>query len=97
MTKVLQNLVKGQQNNFCRLQVQHCDPIVQYRRGGGSLKIKRGLKLCYNFRKLRHLAKEWPGTGPIFLCCKAIGHEVEYYPRMIAKVEKMSMRQETYK
>jgi hypothetical protein len=44
-----------------------------------------------------HLAKECPGIGPICLCCKAIGHEVEDFPRMIAKVEKMNMRQENYK
>jgi hypothetical protein len=46
---------------------------------------------------LGHLAKECPSTGPICLCCKAIGHEVEDFPRMIAKVENMNMRQEDYK
>jgi hypothetical protein len=34
------------------------------------------------------------GKGPICLCCKAIGHEVLDCPGMIAKVEKMNMRQE---
>jgi hypothetical protein len=82
---------------FCRLQVQHCDPSVQYRRGWNSFKIKRGLTLCYNCRRPGHLAKECPGIGPICLCCKDIGHEVEDCPRMIAKVEKMNMRQENYK
>jgi hypothetical protein len=82
--------------NFCRLQVQHCDPSAQYRKGWGSFKIKRGLTLCYNCRRSGHLAKECPGTGPICLCCKFIGHEVEDFPRMIAKVEKMNMRQENY-
>jgi hypothetical protein len=48
-------------------------------------------------QKTGHLAKECPGTGPICLCCKSIGHEVEDFPRMIAKVEKMNMRQENYK
>jgi hypothetical protein len=80
----------------CRLQVQHCDPSAQYRRGWGTYKRKRGLTLCYNCRRLGHLAKEFPGTGPICLCCKIIGHEVEDSPRMIAKVERMNMRQENY-
>jgi hypothetical protein len=83
--------------NFCRLQIQHCDPSAQYKRGWNSFKRKRGLTLCYNCRRPRHLAKEFPGTCPICLCCKAIGHEVEDFPRMIAKVEKMNMRQENYK
>jgi hypothetical protein len=34
--------------NFCRLQVQHCDPSAQYRKCWGSFKRKRGLTLCYN-------------------------------------------------
>jgi hypothetical protein len=55
------------------------------------------LTLCYNCRRLGHLAKACPGTGVICLCCKVIGHEVEDFPRMIAKVEKMNMRQENYK
>jgi hypothetical protein len=46
---------------------------------------------------LGHLAKECPGTGSSCLCCKSIGHEVEDFPRMIVKVEKMNMRQENYK
>jgi hypothetical protein len=50
----------------------------------------------YSCIKPRHLAKECPGRGPIFLCCKAIGHEVLDFPRMIAKVEKMNMRQENH-
>jgi hypothetical protein len=52
--------------------------------------------LCYNCRRLRHLAKECHGIGPIFICCKIVGHEVEDFPRMIAKVERMNMRQENY-
>jgi hypothetical protein len=84
-------------NNFCRLQVQHCDPSAQYGRGRGSFKRKRGLALCSNCRRLGHLAKEFPGIGHICLYCKVIGHEVEDFPRMIAKVEKMNMRQENYK
>jgi hypothetical protein len=78
------------------LQVHHCDPSAQYRKGWGLFKRKRGLTLCYNYRILRHLAKECPGRGPIFLCCNATGHEVLYFPRMIAKVEKMNMRQEDH-
>ena len=55
------------------------------------------MKLCYKCRRLGHIAKKCPGIGPICLCCKAIGHEFEDFPRMIAKVEKMNMRQENYK
>jgi len=54
------------------------------------------LTLCYNFRRLRHLAKECPEVGPICLFCKVIFHEVEGCPRFIAKVEGMNMRQEKY-
>ena len=67
---------------------------MQYRKGWGSFKRKRGLTLCFSCRRLRHLAKECPGTGPICLCCKSTGHEVLDFPRMIAKVEKMNIRQE---
>jgi hypothetical protein len=81
---------------FCKLQVQHCDPNAQYRKGCGLFKRKRGLTLCHNCRRPRHLTKECPGTVPICLYCKFIGHEVKDSPRMIAKVEKMNMRQENY-
>jgi hypothetical protein len=83
--------------NFCTLQVQHCDPSAHYMKGLGSFKRNRGLTLCYNCRRPRHLAEECPGIGPMCLFCKDIGHEVEDCPRMIAKVEKMNMRQENYK
>jgi hypothetical protein len=83
--------------NFCRMRVHHCDPNAQYRKACGSFKRKRGLTLCYNCKRLGHLAKEFCGIGPLCLCCKAIGHEVEDFPRMIDKVEKMNMRQENYK
>jgi hypothetical protein len=83
------NWMQEPRKNFCKLQVQHCDPSAQSNR-------KRGLTLCYNCRRPGHLAKECPGAGPICLCCKIIGHEVEDCPRMIAKVEKMNMRQENY-
>jgi hypothetical protein len=83
--------------NFCRLQVHHSDPSVQSKKGWGSFKRKRGLTMCYNCTRSGNLAKECPGTGPICLCCKSSGHEVEDCPRMIAKVEKMNMRQENYK
>jgi hypothetical protein len=78
------------------LQVHQCDPSVQYMKGWGSFKRKRGLKLCYNCRRLRHISKEFPGRSPICLCCKATRHEVLDCPRMIAKVEKMNMRQENH-
>jgi hypothetical protein len=82
--------------NFCRLQVQHCDPSAQYRRGWGTYKRKRGLTLCYNYIRSGHIAKEFPGTCPICLYCKIVGHEVEDCPKMIAKVERMNIRQENY-
>jgi hypothetical protein len=81
-------------NNF--LELHHCDTSVHYMKGWGSFKRKRGLTLCYSCRRPGHLAKEFPGRGPICLCCKATGHEVFYCPRMIAKVEKMNMRQENH-
>ena len=83
-------------NNFCRLQVQHYDPrgSVQYRKDWVTFKRKRGLTLCYNYRRSRHLAKECLEVGPICLCCKIVGHEVEDCPRMISKVEQMNMIQE---
>jgi hypothetical protein len=86
--------MQNPRNDF--LWVYHCDPRAQYRKGWGSFKRKRGLNLCYSCIRLRHLDKECPGRGPIFLCCKAIGHEVLDFPRMIAKVEKMNMKQENH-
>jgi hypothetical protein len=58
---------------------------------------KRGLTLCYNCRRLRHLDKECPGLGPICLCCKIFSHEVEDCPRMIAKVERINNMLENQK
>ena len=80
--------------NFCRMQVHHCDPSSQYKKGWGSFKRKRGLTLCYSCRIMGHLAKEFPGRGSSCLCCKVMDHEDLDCPRMIAKVEKMNMRQE---
>jgi hypothetical protein len=82
-------------NNF--LQVSYHDPSAQYRNGWGSFKRKRGLTLCYSCRKSVHLAKECLGSTPSCLCCKAVDHEVLDFPRMIAKVERMNMRQENHK
>jgi hypothetical protein len=59
-------------------------------------KRKRGLTLCYSCIRSRHIAKEYPGIGPICICYKSIGHEVLDCTRMIAKVEKMNMRQENH-
>jgi hypothetical protein len=86
--------MKDPRNNF--FQVHHCDPHVQYMKGWGLFKRKRGLTLCYSCRRPRHLAKECPGQGPIFLHYKSTGHEVLDFPRMIAKVEKMNMRHENH-
>jgi hypothetical protein len=88
--------VQEPRTNYCRLQVHHCDPTTQYRRGWGSFKRKRGLALYYNCRRSGHLAKECPGIGSICLFCKVVGYEVLDFPRMIAKVEKMNLRQENY-
>jgi hypothetical protein len=63
----------------------------------GSFQRKRRLILCYNCRRLEHLAKECPGKRPSCLCCQALDHEVLDFPRMIAKVERMNMRQENPK
>jgi hypothetical protein len=52
--------------------------------------------LCYSCRRPRHLAKEFPGVGPICLCCKVVGHEIEDYPRIIAKVKGRDIRQKNY-
>jgi hypothetical protein len=65
-------------------------------KGWGSFKRKRGLTLCYSCRKLRYMAKECHGRRPSFLCCKAMDHEFLDFPRMIAKVERMNMRQEDH-
>jgi hypothetical protein len=84
-------------NNFLILHVQHCDPSPQYMRGWETYNRKRGLTPCYNCRRPRHLAKECPVIGPICLCCKIVGHEVEDCPKMISKVERMNMRQKNIK
>jgi hypothetical protein len=47
------------------LQVHHCDPSAQHRKGWRSFKRKRGLTLCYSCRRLGHLDKECLGRGPI--------------------------------
>jgi hypothetical protein len=85
-------------NVFCRLQVQHYDPrgSAQYRKDWGTFKRKRGLTLCYNCRRLGHLAKEFPVVGPICIYCKVIDQAVEDCPRIIAKVERMGIIQENY-
>jgi hypothetical protein len=79
------------------LQVNYYDPSMQYKKGWGSVKRKRGLTLYYSCRKPRHLAKEFPGRRPSCLCCKFMDHEVLDCPRMIAKVERMNLNQENPK
>jgi hypothetical protein len=76
------------------LQVSYCDPSAQYRKGWGSFKRKRGLTLFYSCIIQGHLAKEFPCKDPNFLCCKYMDHEVLDLPKMIAKVDRMNMRQE---
>jgi hypothetical protein len=80
-----------------RVQASYHDPSMQYRKRWGPFKRKRGLTLCYSFRKPGHLAKECPGRRPSCLCCKALDHEVLDFPRMIAKLKGMNMRQENPK
>jgi hypothetical protein len=75
------------------LQVHNCDTSAKYMKGWGSFKRRIGLTLCYSCRRPRHLAKECHGRSPNCICCKAINHEVLDCLRMIAKVEKMNMRQ----
>jgi hypothetical protein len=62
----------------------------------GSFKRKRGLTLHYSCRRPGHLSKECPGRRTSCVCCKAMDHEVSDCPRMIAKVERMNMRQENH-
>jgi hypothetical protein len=70
---------------------------VQYKKGWGSFKRKRGLTLCYSCRKLGHLAKECLGRRLSFLCFKAMDHEVLDFPRMIANIEEMNTSQKNPK
>jgi hypothetical protein len=81
-------------NNF--LQFSYFDPSAQYMKYWRSFKRKRRLNLCYSCRRSRHLAKEFPGRGPICHFCKAMEHKVLECHIMIAKVEKMNMRQENH-
>jgi hypothetical protein len=79
------------------LQVSSYDPSVQYRIRWGKFKRKRGLTLCYSCIKPGHLAKAFPGRRLGCLFCKAMNHEVLDFPRMIAKLESMNIRQENPK
>jgi hypothetical protein len=75
------------------LQASHHDPSMQYKKSWGSWMRKRGLTLCYNCRRLGHLAKEFPRRNPSCLYCKAMDHEVLDCPRIIARLEKLNMEQ----
>jgi hypothetical protein len=79
------------------LQVSYYDPSVHHKKSWESFKRKRGLTLYYSCRKPVHHAKECPERRPSFLCCKAMDHEVLYFPRMIAKLKGKNMRQENPK
>jgi hypothetical protein len=86
--------------NGCRILERICcrlSPMLltrSTREVGGSFKRKRGLTLCYNCRRPRHIAKEFHGRRHSCLCFKAIDHEVLDCPRMIAKLEGMNLNQE---
>jgi hypothetical protein len=75
------------------LQASYHDPSVQYRRGWGSFKRKRGLNLCYSCIRLGHIAKEFPGRSPSCLCCKSMDHEVLDFRRMIYRLDKLNTEQ----
>jgi hypothetical protein len=68
------------------LQASHYDPSKQYKKSWGSLKIKRGLTLCYSCRRPTHLAKECHGRNPSCLCCQAMDHKVLDCPKMIGRL-----------
>jgi hypothetical protein len=76
------------------LQVSYYDPSAQYKKGWELFKRRRGLTLCYSCRRPGHLAKACPSTKPSCICCKSMDHDILDFPRMIAKVERMSMRKE---
>jgi hypothetical protein len=79
------------------VQASYHDLGVQYRRSWGSFKRKRGLTLCYSYRRPGHLAKEFPRKKLSFLCCKSLDHEVLDCPRMVAKLEGMHPKEENPK
>jgi hypothetical protein len=83
--------MQDRRNKF--LQVRHYDPSAQYKKSWGSLKIKRGLTLCYSCIIPGHLAKEFPRRNPSFLYCKAMDNEVLDCPRMITRLEKLNREQ----
>ena len=83
-----------QDPRICFLQASHHDPSVQSRRSWGTSKWMRGLTLCYSCRRPRHLSREFPRRRLSCLYCKAMDHEVLYFPRMIARLEKLNMEQE---
>jgi hypothetical protein len=78
--------------DFCRLVTMIL--VRHIGKDGDHLRKKRGLTLCYNCRRPGHLAKKFFGRRPSCLCCKAMDHEVLDLPRMIAKIDRMNMRQE---
>ncbi len=60
-------------------------------------KWKECLILCYNCKKPGNIAKNYYEVGPTCLCCKLVGHKVEDFPRIIAKLERKDIRQEIVK
>jgi hypothetical protein len=85
----------GPRKNF--FQISYYDSSAQCRKDWVSFNRKRGLILCYSCKRLGHLAKEFPDRRPSCLCCKDMDHEVLDFPIMIAKIQRMNMREENPK
>jgi hypothetical protein len=68
------------------LQASYHDLGASVQKKLGIITIKRGLTLCYSCRILGHIAKD------LFPWIRSI-----YFPRMIAKLERMNLNEENRK
>ncbi len=72
-------------NIFLQEQLWNPRQSNQYEKNWGIRMVrKRGLNLCYDCRRPGHIAKEFHEVGPIFLCCKLFGYQVEDCLRIIS-------------